>query len=125
MAPRDHYRTHGRVPVRIDAVLRRHDSTTLPVTIRDLGFGGAGIELADPTLPSPTQAASAPAELMTGVPIVLEVVAPVLWDPLHLPGQVVWSLASAVSDRTTRAGIRFDALGATTLLSLFDVLTAN
>lgn len=125
MAPRDHYRAHGRVPVRIDAVLRQHDKVVLPVTIRDIGFGGAGVEIADPTLQSATQAPSTPVDLATGTPVTLEVIAPVLWDPLMLPGRVVWSLARGAADRPTRAGIRFDPLGANTLLSLFDVLTAN
>lgn len=125
MAPRDHFRTHGRVPVQIDAVLRQQDQVVLPVTIRDLGFGGAGVEIADPTTQGSTQETSAAIDLSTGLPVVLEVVAPVLWDPLYLPGRIVWSLEKTANGRSTRAGIRFDPLAATTLLSLFDVLTAS
>ncbi len=125
MAPRDHYRTQARVPVRIDAVLRQQGAITRSVTIRNLGFGGAGIELADPTIQTSAQAASAHAALATGAPVVLEVVAPVLWDPLYLPGQVAWSVDSSSAERPSRAGIRFDPLEAITLLSLFDVLTST
>jgi hypothetical protein len=125
MAPRDHFRTHGRVPVQIEALLRHQDALVLPVTIRDLGFRGAGFEIADPTLRPPTQAISTPIDLSTGIPIVLEVVAAVLWDPLYLPGRIVWSVQDASTGRPTRAGIRFDSLGPTTLISLFDVLTSN
>ena len=125
MAPRDHFRAHGRVPVRIDAVLRQQDALVLPVTIRDIGFGGAGVDFADPTLAPSTQAPSPLLELATDLPIVLELIAPVLWDPLHLPGKVVWRHQHAAGGRPVRAGIRFDPLGATTLLSLFDVLTSH
>ncbi len=125
MAPRDHFRTHGRVLVQIDALLRQQEDLVLAVTIRDLGFGGAGFEIADPTLRPPTQAISLPIDLANGIPIVLEVVAPVLWDPLFLPGRIVWSAKDASTGRPTRAGVRFDLLGATTLISLFEVLTSN
>ena len=123
MAPRDHFRTHGRIPVQIDAFLRKQEDLVLAVTIRDLGFGGAGLELADPTLRPPTQQLSL--DLVAGVPIVLEVVAPVLWDPLHLPGKIVWSMQDISTGRPIRAGVRFDPLGATTLMSLFEVLGSN
>lgn len=123
MAHRDHFRTHGRIPVRIDAFLRQQEDLVLAVTIRDLGFGGAGLELADPTLRPPTQQLSL--DLVAGVPIVLEVVAAVLWDPLHLPGKIVWSMQDVSTGRPIRAGVRFDPLGATTLMSLFEVLGSN
>lgn len=125
MAPRDHFRAHARLPVRIDAVLRRQDALVLPVTIRDLGFGGAGVDIADPTLLPSKQATSKPMDLATGLPIVIEVVAPVLWDPLFLPGKIAWSHQQAATGLSTRAGIRFDPLGAATLLSLFEVLSSN
>ncbi len=125
MAPRDHFRTHGRIPVQIDAFLRQQADLVLAVTIRDLGFGGAGLDFADPILRPPTQALSLPADLVAGAPIVLEVVAAVLWDPLHLPGRIVWSVQDVASGRPTRAGVRFDPLGATTLMSLFEVLGSN
>ncbi len=125
MAARDYFRAHGRVPVKIDAVLRQQGDVLLPLTIRDLGFGGAGIEIADPTFSSAKQETSASLDLATGNPVVLELVAPVLWDPLLLPGKIVWSVEKTSTNQTTRAGIRFDPLGATTLLSLFDVLSSN
>jgi hypothetical protein len=125
MAHQDHFRTHGRVLVRIDALLRQQEDLVLAVTIRDLGFGGAGFEIADPTLRTSTQAISPPIDLVNGVPIVLEVVAPVLWDPLFLPGTIVWSAKDVSNGRPTRAGVRFDPLGATTLMSLFEVLSSN
>lgn len=121
----DHFRAHGRVSVQIDALLRQQDALVLAVTIRDLGFGGASIDISDPTLRSATQAISLPVDLSTGSHLVLEVVAPSLWDPLYLPGKIVWNLRDAASGQPTRAGVRFDPLGATTLMSLFEVLTSN
>lgn len=125
MAPWDHFRAHGRVPVQIDAVLRQQDALALPVTIRDLGFGGAGLDIADPTLRPSTQATSSSFELTCDMPVVLELVAPVLWDPLLLPGKIAWSRHNAAGTRQLRAGIRFEPLAATTLLSLFDVLSSH
>jgi hypothetical protein len=105
--------------------LRQQEALVLTVTILDLGFGGAGVEIADPTLRTPKQATSLTVDLTTGVPVTLEVVTAVLWDPLYLPGRIVWSAQDASIGRATRAGIRFEPLGATTLLSLFEVLTSN
>lgn len=125
MGPRDHFRVLGRLPVQIEATLRREDELVLPVVIRDLGFGGAGVDFAEPTLVPSTPTSSPALELATGLPVVIELVAPVLWDPLNLPGKVVWSQRHASNGRPVRAGIRFDPLGATTLLSLFDVLSSH
>jgi len=110
------------VLVQIDALIRQQDALTLPITIRNLGFGGAGVDIADPTLLPATQAGSATFALAVNAPVVIELVAPVLWDPLHLPGRVAWSRQNAAGTRPARIGIRFEPLDGTTLLSLFDVL---
>lgn len=131
MAPRDHFRTHGRVPVQITALLRPNDAKEVPVKIRDLGFGGAGVEVVDvvdvvdSTPQSSEDPTASPVDLSAGTSVILEVVAPVLWDPLYLPGRVAWRSSHMVTDQPIRAGICFDQLGATTLLSLFDVLSAD
>jgi hypothetical protein len=125
MAHWDHFRAHGRVLVHIDAVLRQQDARVLPVTIRDIGFGGAGIEVTEPPLQSTPQPASPSVELVPDLPVVIELVAPVLWDPLYLQGTIAWSQQISMRPRTSRAGIRFVELGPTTLLSLFDVLTTH
>jgi len=125
MAPRDHFRAHGRVSVQIRALLRPTGAPELAVKIRDLGFGGAGVELVDSTPRPASDATSTPLDLETGTSVVLEVVAPVLWDPLYLSGRVAWSGSKTSSDQPVRAGISFDQLGATTLLSLFDLINAD
>lgn len=124
MAPRDHFRVHGRLPVRIDAVLRQQDNRALAVTIHNMGFGGAGVELVDQSSPTSAQEPASRVELLRDAHVALEIVTPALWDPLVLPGTIVWN-SEPSSNRARRAGIRFEPLGATTLLSLFDVLGAN
>ena len=74
------------------------------VRVVDLSFGGAGMESAE--------------ALDKGHPVVVEVVAPSLWDPLVLRGHVVWSL-------TGRMGIAFEADDPQALFALFEVLTTN
>lgn len=106
----------------IDALLRRQDAS-LPVTIRNLGFGGAGIEIVEPTHAAPSPDKSRPFDLLIGDQVMVEIIAPVLWDPLHLNGTVVWSKPVAGA-KPSRAGVRFDPLGRAPLLSLFDVLCA-
>lgn len=125
MAPRDHFRAHGRVSVQIQALLRPAGAPELAVKIRDLGFGGAGVEVINSSRESSSPTTSTPIDLPAGTPVVLEVVAPVLWDPLYLSGHIAWSLSKEAKDLPLRAGISFDQLGATTLLSLFDVLGSD
>jgi hypothetical protein len=125
MAPRDHFRAHGRVSVQIQALLRPAGSSELSVKIRDLGFGGAGVEVIRSSREPSSSATPNPIDLAAGTPVVLEVVAPVLWDPLYLSGHIAWSLSKEAGDLPARAGISFDQLGATTLLSLFDILGSD
>lgn len=125
MAPRDHFRAHGRVSVQITALLRPNDAKEVPVKIQDLGFGGAGVEVVHSSLQTSEDSTTNPVDLSAGTSVVLEVIAPVLWDPLYLPGRVAWRSPNASIDQPVRAGICFDQLGATTLLSLFDILSAE
>ena len=124
MAPRDHFRAHGRMPVRINALLRTRDKHSLAVIIRDMGFGGAGIELAEQPTATSAEDLASHFDWSRDLPVEIEIVTPVLWDPLVLPGKIVWN-SEPTSDQLPRAGIRFEPLGATALLSLFDVLGSN
>jgi hypothetical protein len=74
------------------------------VRVIDISFGGAGIESTEALDPDH--------------PVVLEVVAPSLWDPLVLRGHIVWSSAG-------RVGVAFDADDPQALFALFEVLTTN
>jgi hypothetical protein len=55
-----------------------------------------------------------------GARLTLEIVAPTLWDPLVLPGRVVWSRA----DRgvTPRAGLSFEHTDPARAFALFELL---
>jgi len=63
------------------------------------------------------------APVSPGTPLVLEIVAPTLWDPLILRGRVVWSRA----DRGSRqhAGVCFEPTNPARVFALFELLGAQ
>lgn len=111
MAGTAHFRAHERRPVRLSAAVRLdRGGITREGTIVDLSLAGAGVELLEPVEP--------------GSPLVLEVLAPTLWDPLRVRGVVAWTRAGA--PRTpSRIGIAFKHVAEEPLVALYDVLTAN
>ncbi len=116
MAGRDHFRAHGRRRVDLGAMLRdKSGSLAQGVRIRDLGLGGACVELA--------QAVASPG-LQVEATVTIEVTAPTLWDPLILRGKVAWVRAPAPG-RPARAGVRFEHRDATALYALFQLLGAH
>ena|SRR5689334_12281241 len=98
MPARDHFRAHARHRVDLEGRLRTGGSSSFGVRLRDLGLGGACVEVVD--------AAALPALDVEG-PISLEVTAPSLWDPLTLPGKVAW-LRRIKPERRLRLGLRFE-----------------
>src|SRR4051812_36527055 len=72
MPARDHFRAHARYRVDLEGRLRVGESGSYGVRLRDLGLGGACVELVE-VAPS--------AALDVEGPIALEVTAPSLWDP--------------------------------------------
>jgi len=109
MSAREYFRTHGRHRVELEATLLDPDGRARGVTIRDLGLGGAGIEISE-------------GDLVLDAPVTIELNTPTLWDPLRLGGTVAWVRRANPTGRRTRAGIRFEHHEATTLLSLFLIL---
>jgi hypothetical protein len=87
------------------------------VRIRDLGLGGACVEVGDVTPP-------AAGSLDLGAALTIEVTAPTLWDPLILLAKVAWVRRGAAG-RLTRAGIRFEHRDASALYALFQLLGAH
>jgi hypothetical protein len=127
MAARDHFRAHARRRVDLDATLRGRDASFSHVArVRDLGLGGACIEIGDPI----GSAALLPGEArpVAGVereaPVTLEVTAPTLWDPLTLGGRIAWVRRGAPG-RPTRAGVRFEHREPGSLYALFQLLGAH
>lgn len=98
MPARDHFRAHARHRVDLDGRLRVGESASYAVRLRDIGLGGACVEL--------SEAAPAGAVDVEG-PIALEVTAPMLWDPLIVPGKIAW-LRRMKPERRLRLGVRFE-----------------
>jgi hypothetical protein len=125
MAARDHFRAHGRRRVDLDATLRGRDGGFSHVArVRDLGLGGACVELGEPV------ATLLPGEVRPSVGVereavvTLEVMAPTLWDPLLLGGRIAWVRRGAAG-RPTRAGVRFEHRESASLYALFQLLGAH
>lgn len=74
--------------------------------VHDLGLGGAAIDL--PEIVEP------------GDRITLEMMAPTLWDPLHIRGRVAWAKANKPAG--VRCGIAFDHVDPPSLFALFELL---
>jgi hypothetical protein len=127
MAARDHFRAHARRRVDLDASLRGRDGGfSHSARIRDLGLGGACLEIGDPT---------GSAALLSGEPrgaggvereaqVSLEVMAPTLWDPLLLTGRIAW-VRRGTAGRPARAGVRFEHRDPASLFALFQLLGAH
>jgi hypothetical protein len=118
MRVRDHFRAHGRRNVNLPASLRDEHRTILEeARIRNLGLGGACLEL--PPF-SPVESAL----FRVDSPLILEVTAPSLWDPLILRARVAWC-RKAMPDRPARAGVRFEHPEQGSLFALFQLLGAQ
>jgi hypothetical protein len=119
MTARDHFRAHGRRRVDLGAtlVVRAHSAVEggpQGVRIRNLGLGGACVELRDREMDQvPVETA-----------VTIEVTAPTLWDPLTLRGRVAW-VRRATPGRPARAGIRFEHRESAALYALFQLLGAH
>jgi len=123
MQPREHFRAHGRHRVDLNATLRDHEGRARDVNLRDLGLGGAGFEVAEPE-PRTNESFAIPS-LDVDALVVLEVVAPSLWDPLRLHGKIAWVRRGAPGGRRTRAGMRFEHHDAAALFALFQPVGAQ
>jgi hypothetical protein len=129
MAARDHFRAHGRRRVDLDATLRgREGGFSHVARVRDLGLGGACVELGEPGDPSrvllPGEARSVGVGVEREASVTLEVMAPTLWDPLLLGGRIAWVRRGAPG-RPTRAGVRFEHREPASLYALFQLLGAH
>jgi hypothetical protein len=92
MPVRDHFRAHARRRVSLGASVRDNvGSLVQDVRIRDLGLGGACLEIGEIRPPagalSPPDAAGVRWLDLEAI-VTVEVTAPTLWDPLTLRGKM-------------------------------------
>lgn len=114
MPARDHFRAHARHRVDLDGRLRVGESASYAVRLRDMGLGGACVDLVE---------ATASSALDVEGPVALEVTAPMLWDPLVVPGKVAW-LRRIKPERRLRVGVRFELRDVGTLRGIVKLLNA-
>jgi hypothetical protein len=113
-----HFRAAARLRVELGGslALAVGGHATREVRVRDLGLGGAGVEV-------DASADAVDAALAVDALVTLSVRAPALWDPLSLPARIAW-MRPAEPGRARRGGLCFEELDPGKLLALFRVLTA-
>ena len=111
MPPSDHFRSLARRPVSLRATIEvKPDTTGSGATLVDLGLGGACVETS--------------AGLSVGQQVCVQLVAPNLWDPLRLEGEVAWQRPGEAGDRV-RVGLRFKHDSSAPLLALVELIASN
>jgi PilZ domain len=111
MPRHDHSRAHGRRRIALPAVLQWPTGEgEVSVRVLDLSLAGACLEVPRPIIP--------------GTRVVLDIVAPTLWDPLVLPGLVIWARGGRPKD-PSRVGLQFEHQDGQLLFALFDLLAAH
>jgi len=110
MSSDGHFRAHGRRQVDLTASLQRPPVEGIErIRIVNLSLAGACIESS--------------ASFGNGTAVMLEIVAPTLWDPLILRGRVVWS--SATPGPSPRIGLHFEHREAGLTFALYELLSAQ
>lgn len=118
---RDHFRAHARRRVNLEATLRDNvGSLAREVRVRDLGLGGACLEIASSDFSRSGQAVLE-RWLAPGAIVIIELSTPMRWDPLTLQGKVVWAGQGAYAN-TMHVGVRFEHRDASLLFVLFKLL---
>lgn len=113
MPARDHFRAHARHRVDLDGRLRVGEASAHAVKLRDMGLGGACVDLVD----------AASGALDVEGPVALEVTAPMLWDPLIVSAKVAW-MRRIKPERRLRIGLRFELRDVGTLRGIMKLLLA-
>lgn len=104
------FRAHTRRHLRAKAtLLHQGQGWDRDAVVVDLGFGGACVEVGEVLSP--------------GDRVTLSLVAPNLWDPLLVSGQVAW-VRPGNGLAVTAAGVAFDLVHPTTLWAIFEMMGA-
>lgn len=110
MSSDGHFRAHGRRQVDLTASLQKPPvEGTQRIRIVNLSLGGACIEGGE--------------SFGKGASVMLEIVAPTLWDPLVLRGRVVWT--SEPTGPSPRAGLHFEHRESSLTFALYELLSAQ
>jgi len=110
MSSDGHFRAHGRRQVDLTASLQRPPAEgAVRIQIVNLSLAGACIESSE--------------RFGKGSWVMVEIVAPTLWDPLILRGRVVWT--SNTPGPTPRAGLHFEHREAGLTFALYELLSAQ
>jgi hypothetical protein len=110
MSSDGHFRAHGRRQVDLTASLQRPPvEATQRIRIVNLSLAGACIEGGE--------------SFGKGAWVMLEIVAPTLWDPLILRGRVVWT--SEKPGPSPRHGLHFEHHEAALTFALYELLSAQ
>ncbi len=118
---RDHFRAHARRRVNLEATLRDNvGSLAREVRVRDLGLGGACLEVSPGDFGRGGHAGHE-RWLVPGAIVIIELSTPMRWDPLTLQGKVVW-MRQGSSANTMHVGVRFEHRDASLLFVLFKLL---
>ncbi|MFO0671741.1 MAG: PilZ domain-containing protein [Polyangiaceae bacterium] len=75
--------------------------------VHDIGLGGAAVDITEVVEP--------------GDRVMLELMAPTLWDPLHVRGRVTWAKAAAKGPGV-RCGVSFEHVDPPSLFALVELL---
>lgn len=101
------FRAHGRRKAGLSASIA-HPLAGWRVEgrVHDLGLGGAALDVLEIVEP--------------GDRLTLEMMAPTLWDPLHIRGRVAWAKAAKAGG--VRCGVAFEHVDPPSLFALFELL---
>jgi hypothetical protein len=105
---RDHFRAFARQSVSLTATVMSADGTWhRPARIKNLGIGGACIELME-VVPQ-------------GTTLRIQIIAPSMWDPLIVGAEVAWARADP-EGRHAQIGVSFEPQSGAVLAQVLELL---
>ena len=116
----DHFRAHGRRPVRLGVTLRNERAPwERAATVHDLHIAGAGVETDEP--------------LVVGDRVTIAFMTPTRWDPLVIQAIVAWAHPLRQKQevdvlgrpkQSARSGLTFDYESPESTLAMYEMLEA-
>jgi len=116
----DHFRAHGRRPVRLGVTLRNERAPwERTATVHDLNIAGAGVETDEP--------------LVAGDRVTVAFMTPTRWDPLVVQAIVAWAAPVRPKQeydvlgrqkQSARSGLTFDYESPESTYAMYEMLEA-